>query len=104
MELLMRLAHPLLFLVLSLLAVSFGWTYRARYLGRPPLITYILIPLLPFLASLVTTLVVHAHRILLGFFLIALGFTSALALLIVMEGIFLTLSLVLLAGIGCMLR
>jgi hypothetical protein len=98
MELLMRLVHPFLFLVMSLLAVSFGWTYRARYLGRPPLLTYILIPLLPFLAAQVTTLFVHAHRILLGFFLISMDFTAALVLLVVMEGIFLTLSLALMAG------
>jgi hypothetical protein len=98
MEFLMRILYPFLYLIVSLLSVSMGWAYRAKYLGRPPLITYILVPALPFLASQIVALLIHAHRILLGFFLISLGFTLALVLLILMQAAFLVLSLLLLAG------
>ena len=98
MEFLMRILNPFLFLVVSLLAVSMGWANRARYLGRPPLLTYVMIPVLPFLVSNVIDLLVHAHRILLGFIFVTLSFTVALVLLIALQAVLLVISLLVLAG------
>jgi tetratricopeptide (TPR) repeat protein len=98
MEFLMRILNPFLYLILSLLAVSMGWAYRARYLGRPPVLTYLFIPVVPFLVSQVVELFVHAHRILLGFVFVTLSFTIALALLIALQAAFLAISLLVLAG------
>ena len=58
----------------------------------------VLIPALPFLTSQVSILLTHAHRIILGFLLLASGFTVALVFLLIMETVFTILSLVLLAG------
>ena len=98
MEFLMRILNPFLFLVVSLLAVSMGWANRARSLGRPPLLTYVMIPVLPFLVSNVIDLLVHAHRILLGFIFVTLSFTVALVLLIALQAVLLVISLLVLAG------
>lgn len=98
MEFLMRILNPFLYLIVSLLAVSMGWAYRARYLGRPPLLTFVLIPVLPFLISHVIELLVHAHRILLGFIFVTLSFTVALVLLVALQAVFLVISLLVLAG------
>jgi hypothetical protein len=98
MEFLMRILNPFLYLIVSLLAVSVGWAYRARYLGRPPILTYVLIPGVPFLVSQVIELLVHGHRILLGFIFVTLSFTVALVLLIALQAVFLIISLLVLAG------
>jgi hypothetical protein len=98
MEFIMRILNPFLFLIVSLLAVCMGWAYRARYLGRPPLLTYLLIPTLPFLVSHVIELLVHGHRILLGFILVSLSFTVAIVVLIALQAVFLVISLLVLAG------
>ncbi len=97
-EILMRLLNPFLFLVLSLLAISLGWAYRARYLSRPPIVTYLLVPGLPFLLSYIVALFRQAHRVILGYLLISTGFEAALTVLIVSELVLMVIGLLMLAG------
>jgi len=96
--LLLRLLRPFLFLVISLLSVSVGWTYRIRSLGRPPIATFLMVPALPFLTAPVVMLLVYGHRIVLGSVLLLAGFPLALTALIVAEAVLLVVSLALLAG------
>lgn len=98
MRLLIRVARPFLYLILAVLAVAMGWSYRTRYLGRPPLVTYILVPILPFAMVILTDFVLQAHKILLNFFLLSLSFTYAIVFLLLIELLFLVFSLLLLSG------
>ncbi|HUV08273.1 MAG TPA: LptF/LptG family permease, partial [Spirochaetia bacterium] len=98
MELLMRILNPFLFLILSLVSVCLGWSLRARYLGSPPIFTYLLVPLLPFVILQIINLLRYAHRVVLGFALLSFGFGAALTALVILEALLLVLSIVLLAG------
>jgi len=95
---LMRIIRPFLFLILSVLAMAMGWAYRSRYLGRPPVPTFIVLPVLPLVLVVVSDLFLRAHEILFRFFLISLGFTYAAAFLFLAESLFLIVSLFLLSG------
>jgi hypothetical protein len=94
----MKAVMPFLFLTLSFLAISLGWAYRARYLGRPPFRAVILVPLIPLAASLASLLWVHGHRVLLGFVVLAAGLSPALIAVAVLELVVLVVSVILLAG------
>ncbi len=98
MRILMRVARPFLYLILAVLAVAMGWSYRTRYLGRPPLVTYILVPVLPFAMVILADFFLLAHKILLNFFLLSLSFTYAIIFLLLIELLFLVFSLFLLSG------
>jgi hypothetical protein len=97
-EILMRLLLPFAFLNLGLLAMGIGWSYRFVSLGRPPFLAYLALPVFPLVASLTTSLYLRAHRILLGYALLAWRFRMALIALVVLEGVILALMLILLAG------
>jgi hypothetical protein len=97
-EILMRLLLPFAFLNLGLLAMGIGWSYRFVSMGRPPLLAYLALPVFPLVASLATSLYLRAHRILLGYTLLAWSFRPALIALAVLEGAILALMLVLLAA------
>jgi tetratricopeptide (TPR) repeat protein len=98
LRLLIRVARPFLYLIMAVLAVAMGWSYRTRYLGRPPLVTYILVPVLPFATVILADFILQAHKILLNFFLLSLSFTYAVIFLLLIELLFLVFSLLLLSG------
>jgi hypothetical protein len=86
------------FLILSIFAVSLGWAYRARYLARLSPFAVILMPLVPLVLSVLSLLYVYAHRVIIGFTVLAFGLTAALIVLAVLEVILLAVALVMLAG------
>jgi hypothetical protein len=97
-ELLMRLLLPFAFLNLGLLAMAVGWSYRFVSVGRRPVLAYLFLPVFPVAASLLYSLYLRAHRILLGYALLAWQFRTALIALGVLEGVILAAMLVSLAG------
>jgi hypothetical protein len=97
-QIVMDVLMPFVFLILSFFAMASGWALRTRYLARPPLPLYIFLPLVPVVALLVSSLWVYAHKILLGFVLLAFGLGAALAVCAAAELILLIVSLILLAG------
>ena len=94
----MKAFMPLAFLVLAFLSLCFGWAFRARYLGRPPLLAILFIPLVPVAAALASLLYVHAHRIVLGFAVLAFGLTAALIVGAALSLVLLAVALALTAG------
>ncbi len=96
-DIVMKIVMPFAFLVLSLLAVSLGWAFRARFVGRIPLPSLILTPLIPIMCALLSLLYLHAHRILAGFAVLSFGFTTALVVVGVLE-------LILLGHCACFTR
>jgi len=97
-EILMRLLLPFAFLNLGLLAMAVGWSYRFVSLGRRPALAYLFLPVFPVAATLLYSLYLRAHRILLGYALLAWQFRAALVALGVLEGVILAAMLVALAG------
>ncbi len=97
-DIVMMAFMPFAFLALTFFSLSFGWAYRARYLGRPPLIAILFIPLVPVAAALASLLYVHAHRIVLGFAVLAFGLTAALIISAALSLVLLALALALTAG------
>jgi hypothetical protein len=98
MEIVMDVLMPFIFLTLSFLGVSFGWGFRARYLGRPPLGVFLFVPIVPFVVSLLSLLWIYGHRALLGFAVLAFGLGVALAVCAAVELAVLVISLILMAG------
>lgn len=94
----MKMLMPFVFLILSIFALSLGWAYRARYLGRLSLFAVILMPLVPLVLSVLSLLYVHAHRVIIGFTVLAFGFTAALVVLAALQVVLLAVALVMLAG------
>ena len=97
-ELVMRILMPFAFLILSLFAVAMGWAFRLRSLGRLPLLSGLLTPLVPIVFALLSLLYVHAQRVILGFAVIAFGLSAAIIVLAVLQAVLLGISLVMLAG------
>ena len=97
-ELMMKLVMPFAFLILSLLALSFGWAFRARYIGRLSGFAALLVPLVPIVLSVLTLLYVYAHRVILAFSVVAFGFTTAVVVGAVLEFVLLVAALFVLAG------
>ena len=95
---LLKIVKTCLFMILSLLCISIGWAYRARYLGRPPLITYLIMPVTPFINAVLISLFIYFHRIMLGFLLVTAGFTVALFALVALEFVLFIISLLVLSG------
>ena len=94
----MKIIMPFAFLVLSLLAVSLGWAFRARFVGRIPLPSLLLTPLIPIMCALFSLLYLHAHRILAGFAVLSFGLATSLVVIGALELVLLAVALVLLAG------
>jgi hypothetical protein len=100
LEILMRLLLPFAFLNLGLLALALGWSYRLASSRRPPAAAYLVIPLFPLAAALLTGVYLKVHRTLAAFALLAWGFNPALIGLAVLEGAILAVMLIVLAGRG----
>ncbi len=96
--LLLTLLKPFLFLILSLISISLGWSLRARYLARPPIIALLFIPLLPLVVFFLVVVISYGHKLLLGFLLLSLGFWPALITLCILESLLLMVSLLTLAA------
>ncbi|MGD0724920.1 MAG: hypothetical protein ABSB63_05095 [Spirochaetia bacterium] len=94
----MKMLMPCVFLILSIFALSLGWAFRARYFGRLSLFAVILIPLVPLVLSVLSLLYVHAHRVIIGFTVLAFGFTAALVVLVALQVVLLVVALIMLAG------
>jgi hypothetical protein len=94
----MKMLMPCVFLILSIFSLSLGWAFRARYFGRLSLLAVILMPLVPLVLSVLSLLYVHAHRVIIGFTVLAFGFTAALAVLAALQVVLLVVALIMLAG------
>jgi hypothetical protein len=115
-EIFHRLLLPFSFLILSLLALSMGWSLRAgarataggnalpaessrfRQAGRLPLASVLLAPVVPLSAALAVPLYAAACSRIFCFLLLALGFPPALLALLAIQLLLLLGALVLLAG------
>jgi hypothetical protein len=97
-EILRRTLLPFSFLILSLLAVALGWRFRVRFSGPPPRFLVVFMPLFPLVAVFVTSLFLHAQRLVLSFVLLRFGFTVSLAAFLILQGLLLLVVMVLLAG------
>ena len=96
-ELLYRLSLPFTFLLLSVLTLGFSWRYRSRYLARPPILTFIVVPLSPLVLLPAYMFLQFAHRILFSVLLLWTSLTVATVLLLVFEGALVAASLMYLA-------
>jgi hypothetical protein len=94
----MKMLMPCVFLILSIFSLSLGWAFRARYFGRLSLTAVILMPLVPLVLSVLSLLYVHAHRVIIGFTVLAFGFTAALVVLAALQVVLLVVALIMLAG------
>ncbi len=98
-ELMMKLVMPFAFLILSLLALPFGWAFRPRPAdGGPSGLAVLLVPLVPIVLSVLTLLYVYAHRVILGFVVLAFGFTAALIVGAILQFVLLVAAFVVMAG------
>ena len=97
-ELAMKLVMPFAFLILSLLAMALGWAFRARTAERLPVSGVILLPLAPIVLALLSMLYLYAHRIIVGFSVLAMDFRGALITLGVVQLVLLAVALALVAG------
>jgi hypothetical protein len=94
----MKILMPFVFLIISLLALALGWAFRARFAGKLSAFAVILIPLVPLVLAVLTLLYVHAHRVIIGFTVLAFGFSAALVVLAGLQTALLAMALVMLAG------
>ncbi len=96
-EILDRILHPFSFLILCLFSVSLGWAFRVGE-SRPPRLGYLFLPFFPLGVAVLTALYLAAQKTILDFILGILGFGSALAVLLVVQGLLLFVALTVLAG------
>ncbi|NBF40828.1 MAG: hypothetical protein GVY14_10470 [Spirochaetes bacterium] len=94
----MRLVRPFSFVILSFFALAAGWAWRTRYIARPPILVLAVLPALPFILSIVTTLYHYLHRVLLGVIVPLGGFTELIIATVLIEALLLLVSLAVLAG------
>jgi hypothetical protein len=94
----MKILMPFVFLIISLFALALGWAFRARFPGRPSAFAVILVPLVPIVLAVLTLLYVHAHRVIIGFTVLAFGFAAAMVVLGILQTALLAVALVMLAG------
>ena len=66
--------------------------------GRPGWILIVLMPLIPIAAIYITSLYLYPQRIVLDFVLLRFGFPVSLAVLLVLQGAVLLMSMIVLAG------
>ncbi len=95
-EFMARIIRIFSFFVLSLFAVSVGWSLRPA--GKPPILVLVFIPLFPFALQYVVTLYLFASRLLLGVLYFGIGFLPAAAVFIVLQLMLVIAALIFLAG------
>lgn len=96
-EITARLMKPFAFLLFAFLALAFSWAMRPPN-RRPGFLAYPLIPLIPAVGYFLLTLYYYAARLFNGFLLITLGFVPTLAAIVLVQGLFLTVVFIYLAG------
>ncbi|MBN2511105.1 MAG: hypothetical protein JXB03_12570 [Spirochaetales bacterium] len=96
MELLNRLRDPFMFLILVFLAMSLGWVSRVPADARK-LYMFGILPIIPFLFSLLTQTYKAAGSVVYMYFLLQTGFLFTLGLVILFSTFMLFLSLLVLA-------
>ena len=97
-EIIVRILYPFCFLILSLLSISIGWTYRTRYLSRPSLLSFLFIPIFPLIITMLTSLFLSAQLVIIAFILVKYSFAASLTCLLIMQSVFLVVTLIILAG------
>jgi tetratricopeptide (TPR) repeat protein len=96
-EILRRILLPFSFLVLCLLSAAAGLRFRLLRAGRPHWIIAFM-PLFPIVAVSIASLYLYPQRIVLDFVLLRFGFPVSLAVLLVLQGALLLMSMIVLAG------
>ena len=96
-EMLYRVSVLFSFLVLSIASMAFGWRLKTEN-GLPPIITLVILPVLPFACYVITEAYLYFHRLVIGVLLLAWDFAIAGILLIALELILLVVATFLLAG------
>ncbi|MFP4374799.1 MAG: LptF/LptG family permease [Spirochaetaceae bacterium] len=94
----MRLVRPFSFVILSFFAVAAAWAWRTRYIARPPILVWVVLPAIPFVLSIVTTLYHYLHRVFLGAVVPLGGLTPLIIATVLIQALLLLVSLALLAG------
>ncbi|MBN2440089.1 MAG: hypothetical protein JXJ04_02045 [Spirochaetales bacterium] len=97
-EIITRFNLPFLFLFCSLIAIALGWVCRSRYFRRPPIFTFIFIPVFPVVIALLIRLYILTQKIIFAFIVIALDIIPALIISLVFHCIVIIIALVLVAG------
>jgi tetratricopeptide (TPR) repeat protein len=97
-EISMRILLPFTFILLSFFFMGFAWKYRSRYFSRPPLLSFILFPVLPFIIFFLYQFYIYAYKILFGFLILYAGFGICILVLIVSQLIRLIFTLLYLSG------
>jgi hypothetical protein len=97
-EILRRMLLPFSFLVLCLLSAAAGLRFQFISPGRPRWILVVFMPLFPLAAIYITSLYLYPQRIVLDFVLLRFGFPASLAVLLVLQGALLLMSMIVLAG------
>ncbi len=97
LEIAMRLLLPFSFIILSFFSLSLGWRLRSRYLTRPPILSILLLPVLPVVINYLFRLYTFGFRSVLGFTILYAGFSVALVVLLVSQAILLAVALLSLA-------
>lgn len=96
-ELLSRIFTPFIFLILSVVSVALGCYLRRGSSQKLPVLFFLVAPALPFIMSILVNFYAHAHKVLMIFILLTTDFMVAIVLLVLIQSIFLFLSLLLLA-------
>lgn len=96
-EITTRLMKPFAFLLFAFLALAFSWAMRPEN-ERPGFFAYPLIPLIPAVSYFLLVLYYYAARLFNGFLLITLGFVPTLAAIVLVQGLFLAVVFIYLAG------
>jgi tetratricopeptide (TPR) repeat protein len=94
----MRMVAPFAFLIISILCVALGWAFRTRFPGKLPFGDVVLMPLVPAVMALFALLYLYAHRLIVGFTVLAAGFGTALVVVGALQLVLLAAALILMAG------
>ncbi|WP_455381249.1 LptF/LptG family permease [Salinispira pacifica] len=93
LEIAMRILLPFSFIILAFLSLSLGWRLRSRYLSRPPILTILLLPMVPVVVAYLFRLYTYGFRSILGFTTLYAGFTVTLIVLLASQAVLLALAL-----------
>ena len=94
----MHLVRPFSFVILSFFALGAGWAWRTRYIARPPILVLAVLPAIPLILSIVTTLYHYLHRVVLGLIVPLGDFIPLIIATVLIEALLLLVSLAVLAG------